>query len=276
MSRKTILIAAVLLLSAFCSVWGQEPAKQPEHKTQQRGSQDDGKAGILHEGPPASALVKRGKTEFLERCSFCHGPDALGASGPNLARSSLVRKDVDGNLISSVIRNGRPEKGMPAFQLSESQIAAIVAFLHARSKEELFAFGMPEHYRFQTGNAAKGKAFFYGEGHCSSCHSPQGDLKGIVSKVPPLTLMELIAYPGRSAAPTATVITRSGKALSGSLVHLDEFSVSVRDGAGWVHTWNRKNVKLEIHDPLDEHKRLLREYTDEELHDLFAYLESLK
>jgi cytochrome c oxidase cbb3-type subunit III len=222
------------------------------------------------------AVLAQGKAEFLERCSFCHAPDATGASGPDLTRSLLVRRDVNGNLIGPVILNGRPEKGMPAFQLSDAQIAAIVAFLHARAKEELFSFGMPKNYSFQVGDAKKGKAFFFGNGHCSSCHSPEGDLKGIASKYPPLTLMALIAYPDGTAVRTATVRTGSGKTISGQLVQLDEFTVSVRDAAGWIHTWKRNAVKLETHDPLAEHRRLLMNYTDPELHDLFAYLESLK
>lgn len=276
MRTHTILIAAILLFPAACSLIGQELPKHPETKAPPQMSQDAGAAGVLREKPTASAMVKQGKAAFLARCSFCHGRDALGASGPNLARSSLVRQDINGNLVAPVIRNGRPQKGMPAFNLSDSKIAVIVAFLHARAHEELFSFGLPKGYEFQAGNAEKGKAFFYGQGHCSSCHSPDGDLKGIASKYSPLTLMGLIAYPGDSAVPTAKVTTKSGSTVSGQLVHLDEFTVSLRDKAGWVHTWERKDVTLEVHDPLAEHKRLLQEYTDEELHDLLAYLESLK
>ncbi len=262
-TKNVILIVVILLVSSLLAIRGQArlqvAAGLPGHGTQ---------AG--------SSAAKQGKAEFLERCSFCHGPDALGASGPDLARSSLVRRDIDGNLIAPVIRNGRPDKGMPAFQLGDAQIANIVAFLHAQAKKELFSFGLPKAYTFRVGDAKSGKAFFFGPGHCSSCHSPDGDLKGVGSKYSPITLMGLIAYPEDSAAPTVKVTTESGRVVSGQLVHLDEFTVSVRDRAGWVQSWDREDVKVKVHDPLAEHRRLLQEYTDQELHNLLAYLESLK
>lgn len=277
MRRKTsILVTAILLFPAACLTAGQGRTIRPVAKAQQKSSGGPTAAAVLQGGSAASAMVKRGKAEFLERCSFCHGRDALGASGPDIARSALVRQDIKGNLIAPVIRNGRPEKGMPPSHLSDIQIGEIVAFLHARAHEELFSFGLPKSYLFRTGNAKKGKTFFFGEGHCSSCHSPNRDLKGISSRYPPVTLMGLIAYPEGSAARTVNVTTKSGSSFSGRLVHLDEFTVSLRDKAGWIHSWRRKDVSLEVHDPLAEHKRLLQEYNDEELHDLFAYLESLK
>lgn len=274
--KKTIPVATILLFPAVCLAAGHVHSKRPAAMAAKKSY--DGPAGPAahQEGSASHATVKRGKVEFIERCSFCHGRDALGASGPNLARSALVRKDIKGNLIAPVIRHGRPGKGMPSFDLSSNQIAEIVAFLHARAHAELFSFGLPKGYLFRTGNAKRGKALFFGEGHCSSCHSPTGDLKGIASRYSPLTLMGLIAYPEGSVSRTVKVTTESGSSFSGRLVHLDEFTVSLRDKAGCAHTWRRKNVTVEIHDPLAEHKQLLQEYTDEELHDLFAYLESLK
>src|SRR4051794_19046405 len=81
---------------------------------------------------PESA--REGKLLFQQSCGFCHGPDGRGASGPDLLRSSLVSHDESGNLIGPVVRNGRPDKGMPSFPFSEPQIQQIVQFLHAESK----------------------------------------------------------------------------------------------------------------------------------------------
>jgi cytochrome c oxidase cbb3-type subunit 3 len=274
MTGKTaLLFTTVVLISTGFLLVAEQATPHPNGKKVQ-GVQAHN--SDVRGAPVVPDVSAQGKAEFLERCSFCHGPDATGASGPDLTRSLLVRRDVNGNLIRPVILNGRPEKGMPAFQLSEAQIAAIVAFLHARANEELFSFGMPKNYSFHTGDANTGKAFFFRNGRCSSCHSPHGDLKGIASKYPPLTLMALIAYPDGTAVRTATVTTASGNTISGQLVHLDEFTASVRDAAGWVHTWDRSAVKVHVHDPLAEHRRLLMNYTDAELHDLFAYLETLK
>ncbi len=79
--------------------------------------------------PPA--LVEQGQAMFLQNCAFCHGRDAGGGeTGPDLTRSKLVAEDVGGDKIGAVIRNGRPEKGMPRFALPEGDIAALVAFIH--------------------------------------------------------------------------------------------------------------------------------------------------
>src|SRR5215469_17896864 len=114
--------------------------------------------------------VERGRKQFAESCGFCHGPDATGARGPDLVRSALVAHDVKGDLLGEVIRNGRPDKGMPALPMTAEQIGDIAAFLHARAKEAVESSGVPSGYPFEkllTGNAEKGKAYFEGAGGCA-------------------------------------------------------------------------------------------------------------
>lgn len=233
----------------------------------------------LRQQQAIAAQTAAGKRQFQQTCGFCHGPDARGASGPDLIRSSLVNHDVNGNLIGPVIRNGRPEKGMPAFPLSDEQIHAIADFLHA---EAHLAYSVsqriPEEYPLEkllVGNAAAGKTYFNGPGHCTECHSVSGDLAHIASKYKPIDLQSRIAFPS-GAIPTVTVTEASGRKMSGPQVYADEFVISLRDANGWVHTWNRKDVKVEIKDPLAAHVALLESYTDKNVHDLFAYLETLK
>jgi cytochrome c oxidase cbb3-type subunit III len=229
--------------------------------------------------PPADASSK-GKTLFLQRCGFCHGPDATGATGPDLLRSSLVLHDEDGNKIGPVIRSGRPDKDMPAFNLSETQIREIAAFLHSRIKyyATIFYKDSTANYPLQkllVGNTQAGKAYFYGEGKCSSCHSPSGDLAHIASKYSPIDLKKHIVYPS-GMAPTVTVTVPTGKKISGTQVYADKFLVSLRDAEGWVHTYQRSEVTVQISDPLAAHRALLSQYTDRNIDDLFAFLETLK
>src|SRR6266852_5055828 len=123
--------------------------------------------------------VERGHKQFEQACGFCHGPDATGARGPDLVRSPLVAHDVKSDLIGEVIRHGRPDKGMPAMPLTDSQVSDIAAFLHARAAEALRSSGLPNVYpveKLLTGSADAGKAFFNGAAGCGSCHSPTGDL----------------------------------------------------------------------------------------------------
>ncbi len=221
--------------------------------------------------------VTAGKAVFQQNCSFCHGANARGASGPDLIHSTLVSHDVNGDLIGQVVRNGRPDKGMPAFQLTEGQIHSIATFLHeqAHLAATTYARGPGEYplEKLLVGNAAAGKAFF--EAKCAQCHSPTGDLAHIATKYKPIDLQSRIAFPS-GAVRIVTITEPSGKVFTGSQVYSDEFVISLRDKNNWIHSFNRKLVKVDIKDPLTAHEKLLSTYTDENLHDLFAYLETLK
>jgi cytochrome c oxidase cbb3-type subunit III len=227
--------------------------------------------------------VKRGAQQFLQSCSFCHGPNANGGTeGPNLILSTVVRHDGNGELIGPVIREGRPAKGMPAFSFNAQQIADIVAFLHARIfiSDQRSAGGTDTGYplgQLLTGNAEAGKTFFFGAGGCSGCHSVSGDLAGIARKYSPVELQARFLYPdSEHVHQTATVSFPSGKQVSGELISLDTFSVAIKDADGWYHSWPLSKVKVQTHDPLAAHEKLLTQYTAANMHDLFAYLETLK
>ncbi|HXA00285.1 MAG TPA: c-type cytochrome [Candidatus Dormibacteraeota bacterium] len=222
----------------------------------------------------------RGKVTFGQSCAFCHGADATGARGPDLVRSALVAHDIKGDLIGPVIRDGRPDKGMPPQPLSADQISDIAAYLHARAKEALESSGVPSTYPVQkllTGNADKGKAFFEGAGGCKACHSPTGDLAGVANRYPPIELQAHMLYPDDKEI-TATVTLPTGEQVSGIVSHLDDFVVSIRvgDKSGWYRSFRRKDVKLDIKDPLTAHRELLPKLTPADIHNLFAYINTLK
>lgn len=223
--------------------------------------------------------VERGQGIFLQHCAFCHGRDAEGGeTGPDLTRSKLVAADVNGNLIGSVVRNGRPAKGMPAFSFSQEQINALAAFIHSqRTKAESEQGGRRgvDPADLRTGNAAAGKQYFYGAGKCSSCHSPTGDLAGIASRYQGLQLEERMLYP-EGALSSVDVTLPSGKVISGTLAYLDEFTVGLRDKSGFYHSWPVNTVKYVVHSPVDAHVELLGKYTDADIHNLMAYLQALR
>jgi cytochrome c oxidase cbb3-type subunit 3 len=225
-------------------------------------------------------IVNRGHAEFKSSCGFCHGDDARGSRAPDLIRSTLVSHDQSGELITPVIRNGRPDKGMPAFpSLKDSQISDIIAFLHHSVKEALHSGHVAEDYpvaKLLTGNAEAGKAYFEGPGGCSACHSVTGDLAGISKKYSPIDLQQHMVYPSRSGPVTATVTTPDGKQYEGKVDRDDEFTIAITGKDGWFRSWPRDQVKVEIHDPLAAHRELMEKYTDADIHNLFAYLETLK
>jgi cytochrome c oxidase cbb3-type subunit III len=236
--------------------------------------------GLWNEYP--AAQVERGRIQFKKTCGFCHGPDANGGStGPDLMRSAVVRHDEKGDHIGPVIRNGFPDKGMPAFQLTNDQIMDIVAFLSFRLDESdrrspAQTSATYSLKKLLVGNATEGKEFFYGAGKCSSCHSPAGDLKGIAGKFPPAELQARMLYPRRGQRPTATVTDASGKRYTGPIRLLTPYDIAIVDSAGWYRSWPIHSVQVKIDDRLAAHRQLLSVITDAEMHNLFAYLETLK
>lgn len=227
----------------------------------------------------ATSEEAAGKALYQQTCGFCHGPDGRGASGADLLHSTLVSHDVNGNLIGEVVHKGRPDKGMPSFSLSDAQIAQIAAFLHAQSKlASTITQRMPSEYpldKLLVGNAEAGKAYFNGAGKCSGCHSATGDFAHIAAKYKPLELQSRIAFPAGKNA-TATVTDAGGHRISGELVYEDEFFVTVQSSDGERHTFDRRSAKVDVRDPLAAHVKLLNEYTDDDIHNLLAYLETLK
>ena len=239
--------------------------------------------------PPDPEAVKRGQTIFAPSCGFCHGSTGRGGSGgPSLVRSVLVLHDAGtGKEIFPVVHAGRISKGMPAFPLTEEQVKDISAYLFSLVQ----ATALRNEYKILnivTGDAGKGGIYF--KAHCASCHSPTGDLAHVASKYDPVVLQTRFLYPLMQHFPgmpppnpaevsTATVKLASGQTFSGELNQIDDFSISMTDASGAQHSWEfdaEPGITYEIHDPLKGHRDLLKQYSDDDMHNILTYLETLK
>ncbi|HZQ53085.1 MAG TPA: c-type cytochrome [Bryobacteraceae bacterium] len=242
--------------------------------------------------PPDPEAVKRGQALFVGTCGFCHGTNATGGNGgPDLVRSVLVLHDQGtGKEIGPVIKNGRPAKGMPSFSnLTDAQIKDIAAFLLERTQAAANRMSY-KILNIVTGDPKAGEAYF--NVHCASCHSATGDLAHIAGKFDPVALQSRFLYPRTERWPgapgpppdpraekTVTVKLPSGQTYEGTLDRIDDFSVSLTDSSGQHHTWlfdEEKGMDVDVHDPLKTHAELLRQYTDADMHNILAYLETLK
>ena len=227
---------------------------------------------------PDAAAAARGKPLFAANCSFCHGANARGGdTGPDLLRSSIVLHDDKGEEIGPVVHNGRAARGMPAFPaLTEAQLADLAEFLHMQV--ELVANrGTYQVRNIVTGNASAGEAYFNGTGKCNTCHSVTGDLLHIATKLNPSDLQQAFLYPASREPAKVTVTLPSGEQVNGTLKQLDDFDISLIDGEGEFHSYARaKGVKVAVEDKLAPHRRLLDQYNDSDMHNLTAYLVTLK
>jgi len=237
--------------------------------------------------PPGDpAAIERGKSLYSVNCQFCHGADTRGGDGgPSLLRSSIVLADQHGELIAPVLRAGRP--GMPKFNFTDAQVADVAAFVHT-----FRAAGYDESRikpaSIVVGDAKAGAAYFNAK--CGSCHSAAGDLRGLATKIAdPRLLQQTWLMPGSGAgrgesppiavAPvTVTVTLPSGEKINGRLDRIDDFTVALTEENGTRRSFRTTGdtPKVELHDPLQPHRDLLRVYTDADIHNVTAFLVTLK
>jgi cytochrome c oxidase cbb3-type subunit 3 len=287
-------MGAGLLAATLHATAQQPPAAQPAPP--QPATRQPGVFPAMQRPPADPAVVERGKGMFGVMCVACHGADARGGqlNGPNLLRSQLVLMDKDGELIGPVIQNGRPERGMPPMPLPPDDIKAIAEFIHSLTGASRGQGAPPPTDaplpNIVVGNAAAGREYFAAK--CSACHSADGDMKGIATRIAePKALQNSwvsggmaggrrrgVALDGETgSAPTATISLPSGEKVQGRLARIDDFLVTiVQDGS--LRSFRRDGdvPRVEIADPLEGHKQLLSVLTDKDMRNVTAYLVTLK
>jgi len=278
MSDMRIVFAGAWLLVA--AVQSQPPVPPRAPITSPRNA--------YPERPPADpASVERGRALYGVNCAFCHGADTRGGDGgPSLLRSGIVLDDQRGELIAPVVKEGRTDRGMPTFALTAEQIADVAAFIHT-FKAAGYDESRQKPPSILTGDAVAGKTYF--DARCAACHSAAGDLRGIAGKITDERLLQqtflMPGTGGRGAAAlvsvpptTATVTLPSGERVEGRVERLDDFTIALvtADGQHRSFTAEGNAPRVEIHEPLQGHRDLLRVYTDHDIHNVTAYLWTLK
>src|SRR5262245_2555299 len=286
---------------------GQAPAGQPPGGGRGRGGQGFPAQQRKLADP---AVIERGGTLYGINCRLCHGADLRGGDmgGVNLLRSALVLSDQEGELILPVVKNGRNPEGrpqMPPLPLPDDDVKAIAAYIHSVAATMAGQGGPPPRstpleLNILVGSAQAGKQYF--DANCASCHSASGDLATVAARYPTPTALQNAWVAGgggggrgrggpggpgaEGGAPrvpkpvTAVVTTRDGQKIEGRLDRIDDFLVQLTLADGTQRTFSRtatgSATGVQITDPLAGHKQLWTKLTDTNIHDVTAYLVTLK
>jgi cytochrome c oxidase cbb3-type subunit III len=297
--RLLVLVAAgVCVATSAESNTMQGPGKPAQEPPQAGGAvsaprKPGGFVPGQNRAPDDPVQVAHGKTLYDVNCRACHGPDLRGGDmgGPNLLRSPVALGDRHGELIVPIIHGSRAKNGMPPIGISDADAEAVAAYV--RSVVGMIGVqGMPPSEQevpresVLVGNAMEGKAFF--DVKCASCHSPTGDLQGIGSRITDPRLLQTTWVageerkgrrgPSTAPKPKVTVSLPSGGTDTGELVHIEDFLVTLKRDDGSIRSYPRNgdNPKVVVSDPMQAHRAMLGEYTDKSIHDVTAYLETLK
>jgi mono/diheme cytochrome c family protein len=254
-------------------------------------------AGPLDRQISDPVAANRGKAIYFRECINCHGPKARGSNpnagevqkGTDLVRSLVVLHDRYGNELGPFLKKGHPmQSGVASSTLNPAQVQDLSNFLHQRFEDTLHRDPFEKPLNVLTGDAKAGEAYFNGSGKCNTCHSVTGDLAHIASQYDPPSLQLKFLFPrnsryGRGSTshppePVKVTVTQpDGQSVTGSLIRMDDFTVALRDSDGQYHSWTRTpELKIEKNDPYAIHNALLEQYTDKNMHDIVAYLETLK
>jgi mono/diheme cytochrome c family protein len=236
------------------------------------------------------AAAARGQKTYASECVTCHAPSARGTdNGANLIRSTLVLRDRYGSAIGPFLKKGHPmQTGAPSASLTDAQITDLSHYIWQRVNDTLQGSPAYDVKNVLTGDPKAGQAYFAGEGRCTTCHSPTGDLAGYGRRYSPVDIQQRFVFPsaagrGRGAGAaqrkpvTVTVTPPNSAPVSGVLLALDDFHVALRDSAGEYRSFTRTpGMTVVKTDPFAFHVELLDRLTDKVMHDVVAYLETLK
>jgi cytochrome c oxidase cbb3-type subunit III len=295
---KTVVLVIMIAAAAWAQLPEQTGADAPGGRGQAgRGGGRGGRGPNFPQQTRQLAspeVLARGKAVYGVNCAACHGADLRGGDqgGPSLLRSLAALSDQHGEVISPIVHGARQDKGMPGFNLTDSDTTAVAEYIHsvlAKVGTQARPPGAidPSTLHVLVGNASAGQAFF--QSKCATCHSVTGDLQGIAAKFSDPRMLQNTWVMGGGGGgrrgggenmkpSTVTVTLASGEKLEGTLVRKDDFLVTLTlaDGTRKSIARDGDTPKIEVHDPYQAHKSLVPTLTDDNMHDVTAYLATLK
>ena len=293
MRSPAVLATAAALFMLVVAVHPSAQGGAPQPQGGGRGGGGRATFPAQQRPPGDPALIARGTGLYGVHCRACHGVDLRGGDqgGPNLLRSNLVLNDQAGELIGPVVLKGQQGPGgrMPPISVTSDDARAIAEYIHSVAAtmrgQGSPPLGPPVVLNVLVGDPAAGAAYFTAK--CGTCHSAAGDLRGIGSRLSDPTALQnfwlsaggrLARRDGRGRPVSVTVTLESGQRVEGTLVRIDDFYVVMELADGTQRTFGRDGERpvVDLRDPLEPHKQLLATYTDNDIHNVTAYLVTLK
>jgi putative heme-binding domain-containing protein len=219
--------------------------------------------------------VAEGRQIFVRNCALCHGGDATGGRGPNLARGFFRRATTDARLLE-IVQEGIAGTGMPGTGLSDTKAEQVTAYIRSLRGVEVELPGDPE----------RGRELFFGAGTCSTCHmvfgegSRQGpDLSWVGWLRAPDHLRQSILDPNAEVVPrwwSMEAIATNGARIAGILVDEDQFTVRVLDEMDALHSIAKRDLERFERVKISKMPAFQGTLTDEDIDDIVAYLAGLR
>jgi cytochrome c oxidase cbb3-type subunit 3 len=240
-------------------------------------------------------VAKLGESQFRANCAFCHGLGARGGGrGPDLTRAQKRHGNADTDLFRT-INEGVPGTAMPpngatqqGVGMTEAEIWQLITYIRS---VQVKSSAQP------LGDAAHGKALFFGEAVCYTCHMVEGkggrlgpDLTSTGSARSTDYLIDSVRNPSRRLAQglseamkefsqeyeTANVETADGQKFSGVILNEDHFTVQMLDLRERLHLFEKDKLRSFE----KSRKSLMPAYdknmlSDKDLQDILAFLLSV-
>ena len=259
------------------------------------------------------AAHDRGRALWASHCIDCHGSQARGSdTGPNIIRTKVVNFDRSaaqtGSVLGPFLKAGHPTQSKkPSASFTDEEVVGLANFLRQRVNDTMRGSPLFTVGDIVIGDATAGEAYFKGDGKCATCHNAtERNLAGVSTRIPdPVDLQQRMLFPmgggrgrgrgGRGAPPAdpvaaaqaqaaadrnavkVTIAPASGAPMSGVLVEETDFYVTLRESDGTVRVVRRApGLKITKTNPMQAHIDLLDRISDKQIHDLVAYLETLK
>jgi cytochrome c oxidase cbb3-type subunit 3 len=275
------VVLAAMAISQEAQTGGQNGAQQQGNyqsmTPEQRASATRAFLGLG--AAPDRVAAERGAPLYQQNCAFCHGQQARGATGSSLITSDEVLGDDHGEHLVPFLKRGRPEKGMPAFAtMSDDQLKDIGEFVHMQV-EDVANRGAYHVLNVLVGTEEKGRQ--YVAAHCIPCHAP-GSFAHISARFrTPEQLQKGWIWPARagdsSLEVTASVKMPGGVTAAGRITQISDFRITLVDAAGQTKVIDLNlDVQVQMKDPLAAHQAMIMTLTNNDMHNVTAYLDTLK